>query len=790
MKKFIFVLVILAITSSSSFGQLVLKSIPVSSFPGASLLIMEENTNYFSRDLIDVLWDNVSIKDRVKQKNNDFISIVIPENTLIGSHILKIILDDNLEGSLTFSVIDKPIYKSSDIDGHDPDPKTQLMKPKWLGNNPVGINRGQTVFNPSGGHNSSPVPCNLLHSIDGFFTDSIYNNTSEWESIIPLQGTFANLYLDYCDNQKILYLMNDWKLGKGNYDSLTCYNLFQFMTGNGSEKWFVKVWNAVSKGIVVYRNDIDVSNDTNFVVGGRYGFGDSPLEDSTHTMWEFGLKVSSGIYVMWLYKDEVGYYKIGDPSVVTKCDDDGYGLIQAPEYVTGSLGNGVTVTLDDRYIPINGVAGLVTEPNLFSGSLWQDSSSVRIVGADENLNKCSDNHVVDGEFSNDEWNQSNSAKGKYSNLYADYCNGTLYILNDWTLAKDEPYEKNCYNLFELNTGNNAQHWGIYVYHDTSKGIRVFLNGKDVSADSNIVIGGKFGFGRSLLEDTAHTIYEFGIRALEGNWHLFLCDPGPASFCDEDDSPAPRNAVNTIGIRKYSDNAISKPGDNESIIVVDEDKIFNLAFGSTDGVKELFSRKFKATINYNPKNFLPLSVEKSDKFKLGTDLTLSMKIVDNGILEIEGVSKDNFTASGDLFIIKSIISSNDASKTTISGDILFGNRSTYMWKSKLPEINFDILSLIKGETSKTNIADLALYPNPIYQKANNILTLSFLLLKDSKVSFELFNINGDRKEILKADYYSAGVHNIQYDISDLISGNYFIRLSTESGTRLTSFQIIR
>jgi len=400
--------------------------------------------------------------------------------------------------------------------------------------------------------------------------------------------------------------MNDWFLATNEVDSNSCYNLFQFYTGGGEEYWEIRVYHSTKKGIKVIRNNVDVTDDTNIVKNGKYGFSSSLLKEESHTLYEFAIKVKPGAFFFPTLCDPVR--NVG-PQLI--CEENGYGLIQEPYLYGGELNkNGSNLRKHVRYIPLSGIHGMVTEPNIFTGYFVKDTSFIRIPGNDGKINVCNKSHTIDGKFTkidenNTEWQHCNPAIGKYSNLYAEYCNGKLYILNDWILGTHEPDERNCYNLFELFTGGGKEHWGIFVYHNIEKGIKVFLNGKDVSNDTNYVEAGKFGFDISpLKQDSAHTIYEFSIKASEGDWHLFLCDPSPSSFCDDNPNLPPRLFDNNLGIREYDKLNPGNPGDHHPIINIQNGKSVSLGFGTSVDTKNWYCRKYKVVINYNKNNFLP------------------------------------------------------------------------------------------------------------------------------------------------------------------------------------------
>jgi hypothetical protein len=67
-----------------------------------------------------------------------------------------------------------------------------------------------------------------------------------------------------------------------------------------------------------------------------------------------------------------------------------------------------------------------------------------------------------------------------------------------------------------------------------------------------------------------------------------------------------------------------------------------------------------------------------------------------------------------------------------------------------------------------------YPNPF----NPVTEISFYLPKATHVTVDVFNLLGQRVEILINGDYEAGQHSVSWDASDHSSGVYFYRLQTE------------
>lgn len=467
------------------------------------------------------------------------VTIRIPENATPGVAAFRICIRDGKWAAGTMTIQEAEDHADSTVNGEDPDPKTQNKKLD-LSDKVLRLRPGVTVDNPSGGHNNVPdIRCDSLHLIDGRFTKNRPLDRNEWSGIVPLKGRFSYLYLDYCSDRSILYLMNDWVLGSGSYDSSSCYNLFQFSTGSGRENWEIRVYHSRARGIKVSLNGRDVSKDTSLVLGGAFSFGSSPNDTVNHTMYEFGIKVSEGLFYMPAQTDPVSPPR-GGATVTTVCTEEGYGLVTEPKvYVANLEKKGVTVRQYDRYIPKGGLEGLETEPNVIVGEISGNTIRYDIAGKDSPpAQTCVEAKTIDGNIGSNEWYGYVPARGRYTDLYAAFCNGILYVANDWVLADELPNEGRCYNLFELYTGDGAEQWGVYVYHDPKKSIRVVRNGVDVSNDSMTVFGGKFGWGSSPRLSKPHSVYEFGVKAKEGRWALMLADPGPRSFCAYQTSDVP------------------------------------------------------------------------------------------------------------------------------------------------------------------------------------------------------------------------------------------------------------
>ncbi|MBD3233726.1 MAG: DNRLRE domain-containing protein [candidate division Zixibacteria bacterium] len=80
-----------------------------------------------------------------------------------------------------------------------------------------------------------------------------------------------------------------------------------------------------------------------------------------------------------------------------------------------------------------------------------------------------------------------------------------------------------------------------------------------------------------------------------------------------------------------------------------------------------------------------------------------------------------------------------------------------------------------EISTPAVRSVNNYPNPFNARTN----ISFVINGQSSVKLEIFNLRGQRVEILVNGFLPEGFHAFDWDATDVTSGIYFYRLSTET-----------
>lgn len=735
-----------------------------------------------------------NIQANIKSESSTQIRFEIPFIGLHGSQIVNYSLDDGPSGQTSISIIPGNRDVQDLPTGSEPDPSKQYGKPVEAGKNPKGLPRGPVVYNPPGGHSNTPYSnCNPMHVIDGQFSGQVAGGKFEWSDITPMKTRFSNIYVDYCAQSGIMYFLNDWDWTSIEPDQSTCYAYFEMSSGNGEEQWEIRIYNDKKRGISVKRNGIEVSQNKNIVIGGAYSFSSSPLFEHKHTIYEYALKVKPGNFMIPVLSSPI--QSLGP---LVKCNDTGYALVKDPSYYHGIMNDtGIVLRKDERYVPLAGAAGLATEPMVIAGNLGRNGSSFGATGAMGANPNCLSKHEVDGKFtrfpdSTKEWSQVNAARGRYSDLYADYCNGTLYILNDWVLGSEEPDKENCYNLFELTTGGGTQHWGIYVYHNIRKGIRVFLNGTDVSSDTSIVKGGKFGMDVSARDPKPHTIYEFAIKADEGAWKMFFCDPGPSSFCDNDmpnvarwlastnAKGTPTTGFATIGrtdlsLRnsQFSWSEIMHPIKATML----DTAVFVLR--TNDNTIDWGGSKYVVNISLQGSFINPIDVFIVPDSTISKQATIISKSVSNNSIYALIDAPSGFEKSGEMLRIKYASKIGMRDTVAVNGTVELRNSSRVMRK-----VPVQTGYIINEGYVISNSNDFRANILPFTKKEGEYLMISFTLDNPENVSIRIYDEVGRTLRNLPKKGYSIGEHSEQLPLSGLQKGLLYVMMTTDDGKSVT------
>jgi len=83
--------------------------------------------------------------------------------------------------------------------------------------------------------------------------------------------------------------------------------------------------------------------------------------------------------------------------------------------------------------------------------------------------------------------------------------------------------------------------------------------------------------------------------------------------------------------------------------------------------------------------------------------------------------------------------------------------------------------IQTEQNPSSFTLLKNYPNPF----NPSTTISLELAKSEQIKLEVFALNGQRIQTLANGFQKAGSHSFPFDASNLSSGVYVLRLTSES-----------
>jgi hypothetical protein len=117
-----------------------------------------------------------------------------------------------------------------------------------------------------------------------------------------------------------------------------------------------------------------------------------------------------------------------------------------------------------------------------------------------------------------------------------------------------------------------------------------------------------------------------------------------------------------------------------------------------------------------------------------------------------------------------------SSVAVNDTIVFaGTYGAGVWKRTISEIM---------GTNELQITDyrLQIYPNP----ASERLTINYQLSTNSHVSIKVYDIMGREVDESGIMNYELGINKINYDVSKLLSGVYFVKLSTDNALKVVKF----
>lgn len=94
--------------------------------------------------------------------------------------------------------------------------------------------------------------------------------------------------------------------------------------------------------------------------------------------------------------------------------------------------------------------------------------------------------------------------------------------------------------------------------------------------------------------------------------------------------------------------------------------------------------------------------------------------------------------------------------------------------------------VNDQEIPVNTSLLNNYPNPF----NPTTTINFELAENSRVELEIFNLLGQKVQVVDDSFRSRGTHSVVFDAGSLSSGVYLYRLSTEEFTETKKMMLIK
>src|SRR5262249_28971673 len=127
-------------------------------------------------------------------------------------------------------------------------------------------------------------------------------------------------------------------------------------------------------------------------------------------------------------------------------------------------------------------------------------------------------HVIDGQFTGDEWAHAERLEGMLTDVYFDYQAPYLFMLNDWR-ANSEGIRPECYNQFNLKIG--CYRIDLKVYGDGH-----------IEVSDSYAGEGAFAVATSPHWAVAHAIWEFALEVPDGQVDVGCMDPVNMWNCEQ------------------------------------------------------------------------------------------------------------------------------------------------------------------------------------------------------------------------------------------------------------------
>ncbi|MBK7105277.1 MAG: T9SS type A sorting domain-containing protein [Ignavibacteriae bacterium] len=216
------------------------------------------------------------------------------------------------------------------------------------------------------------------------------------------------------------------------------------------------------------------------------------------------------------------------------------------------------------------------------------------------------------------------------------------------------------------------------------------------------------------------------------------------------------------------------------------------FGIEEGVIYAYRiNAFTEFISSNNSNVMSLR-SKASFINAPTDLAIELDPIygqpvlnwtDNAFNENGFIIERRLVTIGSIF---SVIDSVGADITTYT-DLTVTDSTSYIYRvfafndeyisDKSSEIYIDVLVGVEEENIPNEFGLLQNYPNPF----NPSTTFAFNLPKESNVILTIYNLIGQKIQVVTENNYSAGRHEILFDASNLTSGIYLYSIKAISNT---------
>lgn len=209
--------------------------------------------------------------------------------------------------------------------------------------------------------------------------------------------------------------------------------------------------------------------------------------------------------------------------------------------------------------------------------------------------------------------------------------------------------------------------------------------------------------------------------------------------------------------------------------------------SIDTLKSIDMYSFESEIEYDP-NLLEITVDDISVGEMLQNGFFDKAISSDYKIRVAFARTTPIQTTGSVLIIRGKFIKEGENQFGIKINKMSISDNSYASNITLPHnIPVQVGTVTSTELSqKHNETSLLLYPNPF----NSHTTIKYELKNADYVELNLYSIHGAKIQQLYKGFQSDGIHSLSIDASSLVSGVYYIRLSSQTDNLMYPLTLVK